>query len=194
MRIYPAQPNQSYAVVHTPFTTIEIISQTPQQLVLKTNPKYRLSSGCILLPMLAVGIVSVALGTGWLLLLIQEAQSLFQSLWLIFIGVLAITGGIAMPIHLLLNATTVQMWTFTHRDKHFRRIRKRFCRTKVFDYPLHEVTRVYINQLETDEGTIYRIELVFSANERLPISYWSPTPETTTAECIHQFLQLPGQV
>lgn len=170
--------------------TLEIVSQNSDQLILKTSSKYRLYSGCFLPLGLTLGVVAIALGVGWILLLVWGDTSLLQSLWLILISTAAITVGVALPTRLLLSALTTQTWKFDRTTQKLHRIRKRFYQTRIFDYPLVDIAEVYIKRSDTDSTYAYRIELIFSNGKRLPISSWSVVHETEVAESITKFLQL----
>ncbi len=140
------------------WSSLKIVSETPELLILKTHHGHSVCVGLILT-------IAVLLGVGTLLLGIvivylaftTELQMLFQVLWMILFGTCAICLGGIVPAVVLKHFATSQTWTFDRHERTLYQVRKSFYRTYISNYPLADIVRVYVNQRDQGSDASYRI-------------------------------------
>ncbi|MGD1856864.1 MAG: hypothetical protein ACFB2W_21730 [Leptolyngbyaceae cyanobacterium] len=155
------------------WSSLKIVNETPDQLILKTSPGYRVLMGLLLPFALILGLLAIALGLGGLNLLFTEAYTLGQRLWMLLVGSFFTCLGIVAPTAVFMNAATSELWTFDRRQQILYRVRKRFCRQHRFEYPFAEIARIHLKQHDHDADAVYRIELTLTSGRKLALSPWN---------------------
>ena len=173
-------------------SSLKIVSQTSDRLILKTRSGRRVVS-VILLPIaVCLGVVAIALGIFSFYFLLTESDSLVQGVRSLFLGIAFTSVGIIAPIALLMEAVTSQTWDFDLHQNTLYRVRKRFWHTRQFDYSFQDIARIYVNRHGSGADTTYRIEIVLSSGKKLPLSVWNGAhlkgPETEMVNYIKTFL------
>ncbi|MEM7793170.1 MAG: hypothetical protein AAF579_01795 [Cyanobacteria bacterium P01_C01_bin.118] len=176
------------------WSSLKIVSETPDQLILKTSPRWLV---VVLLPIVVLlGCVAIALAINGIYLLFTETYTLGQRLWALLVSTFFLGLGIIAPTAVFMDAITAQIWTFDQRQNVLYRVRKRFYRNRRFEYPFVDITQAYLNQANSDDGPIYRIELSLSSGKNLPMGMWTGhhahRGETEMVEHINAFMGHPA--
>lgn len=178
------------------WSSLKIVSETPDQLILKTSPGQRWLT-VVLLPIVVVlGCVAIALGINGIYRLFTETYTLGQRLWALLVSTFFLGLGTIAPTAVFMDAVTAQIWTFDRRQNVLYRVRKRFYRKRHFEYPFADITQIYLNQASSDDGPMYRIELALNSGKKLPLGMWTghhaQSGETEMVERIKAFMGHPA--
>ncbi|MEM9807136.1 MAG: hypothetical protein AAF959_17870 [Cyanobacteria bacterium P01_D01_bin.56] len=171
--LYVSSQADTMLLPYKKWSGLKIVSETPEQLILKTRPGQRVLMMVILPFILIVGLCAIALGIGGFIIVFTEPGTPIQILKGILFSSFFTGVGIGAPTVIFMNAVTSQLWTFDRRQQILYRVRTRLYRKHYFEYPFTDIQRVYLKRGSHRPSAPCRIEVALASGKKLSLSMWT---------------------